>query len=156
MNLSDVKNNLENVEELNFILPDGSQVPSHFHVTEIGHVKKKFIDCGGVIREEEFARFQLWSSIDIHHRLQAKKLKDIINLSQQAIGLSDLPVEVEYQGKDTISKYGLEFDGQQFLLTTTQTDCLAKNKCAVPDVKKQKLSLSTLNTASCGPDSSCC
>ena len=30
-----------------FILPDGDQIPAHYHITEVGHVTKRFIDCGG-------------------------------------------------------------------------------------------------------------
>ena len=31
---------------LHLMLPDGSFVPAHFHVTEVGRVQKDFIDCG--------------------------------------------------------------------------------------------------------------
>ncbi len=34
-----------------FILPDGDQIPAHFHITEVGHVAKRFIDCGGKLHE---------------------------------------------------------------------------------------------------------
>jgi len=27
-----------------FILPDGEQIPAHFHLTEVGYVAKKFVD----------------------------------------------------------------------------------------------------------------
>ena len=35
---------------LAFALPDGGFVPAHFHITEVGHVEKNFIDCGGTVR----------------------------------------------------------------------------------------------------------
>jgi hypothetical protein len=148
MKLSELKSKLDTVEELHFQLPDGSLVPSHFHVTEIGSVHKKFIDCGGTIREESFINFQLWSSIDINHRLQAKKLKDIISLSQEALQLEDLEIEVEHQGENTVGKYNLDFDGDMFLLTPTHTDCLAKSDCLIP-AAKQKLKLSELTSSCC-------
>ena len=28
------------------ILPDGDPIAAHFHITEVGHVAKPFIDCG--------------------------------------------------------------------------------------------------------------
>ena len=31
---------------IQFVLPDGDQIPIHFHVTEVGHVAKDFVDCG--------------------------------------------------------------------------------------------------------------
>ncbi len=33
-------------------MPNGAYVPPHFHLTEVGTMVKKFIDCGGTVREE--------------------------------------------------------------------------------------------------------
>jgi len=154
MKLSELKSKLDTIDELHFQLPNGSSVPSHFHVTEIGSVHKKFIDCGGTIREERFINFQLWSSIDINHRLQAKKLKDIISLSQEVLKLEDLEIEVEHQGESTVGKYKLDFDGDIFILTPTHTDCLAKSNCLIPAVK-QKLKLSELSSSNCCSGNAC-
>ena len=71
--------------------------------------------------------------------------------------MEDLEIEVEYQGA-TIGKYGLDFSGENFLLTTKLTDCLAKDKCDIPS-EKVKLELSKLQidtTSSCAPGSGCC
>jgi hypothetical protein len=38
-----------------FILPGGDQIPAHFHLTEVGYVAKKFVDCGGTFRDRERA-----------------------------------------------------------------------------------------------------
>jgi hypothetical protein len=46
MTLSEIKENLKQLEELQFLLPNGDSVPPHFHVTEIGKITKQFIDCG--------------------------------------------------------------------------------------------------------------
>ena len=35
---------------IQLMLPNGSLVPAHFHITEVGRVHKDFIDCGGTIR----------------------------------------------------------------------------------------------------------
>lgn len=155
MKLSQIKTHLENLTEVNFLLPSGTAVPAHFHVTEVGQVNKKFIDCGGTLRNESMISFQLWEAEDYDHRLGAAKLLDIIRLAERVLDLPDLEVEVEYQG-DTIGRYGLEFAGSNFLLTARQTDCLAKDKCGIP-AEKPKIRLSALAQGpTCTPNSGCC
>lgn len=46
MKISALKHHLNSVTELNFKLPDGSSIPAHFHLTEIGLITKHFVDCG--------------------------------------------------------------------------------------------------------------
>ncbi len=128
MKLSDFKQQLNVSHELNFILPNGRAVSKHFHVTEVGQITKNFIDCGGTVRNEKVVSFQLWEANDLEHRLAPQKLKGIIDLSEKKLGIEDAEIEIEYQS-DTIGKYGLEFDGKQFLLTTKQTNCLASDNC---------------------------
>lgn len=155
MKLSEIKSTLGSLEQIAFQLPDGRLVPRHFHVTEVGKVTKHFIDCGGTVRHEEVVNFQLWEANDYDHRLHPEKLVHIIELSEKALGIGDLEIEVEYQG-DTIGKYGLDFDGRNFLLTTKMTDCLAKDNCGIPQ-EKQGLRLSALTpSAGCDPASGCC
>ncbi|MCK7590794.1 DUF6428 family protein [Subsaxibacter sp. CAU 1640] len=155
MKLSEIKSELLKLKRIAFQLPNGELVPSHFHVTEVGKVSKHFIDCGGTVRKEEVANFQLWSANDYNHRLHPEKLLKIIELSEQVLGLGDLPIEVEYQG-ETIGKFGLDFDGTNFLLTTKQTDCLAKDKCGI-STKKEKVKLADLSPEPCcSSDGNCC
>tara|TARA_R110000868_G_scaffold81986_1_gene231802 strand:+ start:95 stop:562 length:468 start_codon:yes stop_codon:yes gene_type:complete len=155
MNLSEIKSHLENLETIAFELPDGSLVPNHFHVTEVGKVYKHFIDCGGTVRKEEVANFQLWNADDYNHRLHPEKLLHIIELSEKVLEMGNLEIEVEYQS-ETIGKFGLDFNGTNFLLITKQTDCLAKDNCGIPE-KKQKTKMTDLNkTTSCIPNSGCC
>lgn len=155
MKLSQVKTLLKTLDKIAFKLPDGTLVPKHFHVTEIGKINKHFIDCGGTVRNEEKANFQLWNAIDYDHRLHPEKLLHIIELSERVLELGDLEIEVEYQGK-TLEKFGLDFDGTNFLLTVKNTDCLAKDKCGIPAVKP-KVKLSDLqNSSCCTPNSYCC
>ena len=136
--------------------PNGEQVPPHFHVTEVGNIQKHFIDCGGTIRKESVINFQLFTATDYDHRLSVQKLRSIIQLSEEKLGLENHEIEVEYQG-DTIGKYGLEFKNGVFILISTQTDCLAKDKCGIPQ-EKPRLRLSTLQAqeSSCAPGSGCC
>lgn len=156
MQLSEVKKALSQLDNIAFQLPDRSLVPTHFHVTEVGKISKHFIDCGGTVRTENVANFQLWNANDYNHRLHPEKLVKIIELSEKVLAMEDLEVEVEYQA-DTIGKFGLEFDGTNFLLTSKQTDCLAKENCGIPQ-EKQKLSLANMPTKanSCAPGSGCC
>ena len=155
MKLSAIKTQLEGLPQVNFLLPNGSQVPAHFHVTEVGQVSKKYIDCGGTLREESKVTFQLWEDGDVDHRLAASKLLNIIDLAERLLSIPDLEVEVEYQG-DTIGRYGLDFNGTDFLLTATQTDCLAKDKCGIP-MEKSKIRLSSIAQGPvCTPNSGCC
>ena len=156
MKLSDVKIQLNKLDAVNFQLPDGSYVPIHFHITEVGSVSKHFIDCGGTVRDEKVANFQLWEANDFDHRLAPQKLLNIIALSEKVLGLEDLEIEVEYQS-DTIGKYGLDFNGKDFLLTSKQTNCLAQDKCGIPK-EKLKLSLTELQSqkTSCAPGGGCC
>ncbi|MCW3075598.1 MAG: hypothetical protein JWO32_207 [Bacteroidetes bacterium] len=157
MKLSEIKSHLSTAESVNFQLPDGTFVPENFHVTEVGVIEKRFIDCGGTVRKEKVANFQLWNANDTAHRLKPQKLINIIALSERILGMEDLEIEVEYQSS-TIGKYGLKFENDLFLLTAKQTDCLAKDNCGVPD-KKQKITLSEIvneNKSCCVPGDKCC
>jgi hypothetical protein len=110
MQLSDIKSKLNQLETIAFQLPDGSLVPNHFHVTEVGKVTKNFIDCGGTVRKEEVANFQLWEADDYDHRLHPEKLVHIIELSEKILDMDDnLEVEVESQGATTIQKKTLGY-----------------------------------------------
>lgn len=155
MKLSQVKSALKELETIGFQLPNGELVPNHFHVTEVGKITKHFIDCGGTERKEEVVNFQLWNANDYDHRLHPEKLLNIIELSEKVLKIADLEIEVEYQA-DTIGKFGLDFDGKSFLLTSKQTDCLAKDQCGIP-TEKPKVKMSEMQTVtSCKPNSGCC
>ena len=154
MKLEEVKSALAQLDTIAFQLPNGTLVPNHFHVTEVGKITKHFIDCGGTVRHEEVVNFQLWNANDYDHRLHPEKLVNIIALSQKTLDIGNLEVEVEYQGQ-TIEKFSLDFDGTHFLLTTKQTDCLAKDQCGIP-TEKPRVKLSELQQTDCAPGSGCC
>jgi hypothetical protein len=149
MTISEVKNVLPQLDQVSFKLENGTMVPEHFHVTEVGVISKHFIDCGGVVRDEKMANFQLWNANDFDHRLKPMKLLNIIKLSENKLGLEDLEIEVEFQG-ETIGKYGLDFQDGTFILTNKITDCLAKDKCGIPE------ELIVSNQNSCTPGGGCC
>src|SRR5471030_2337408 len=97
MKLSDFKKQLSAASELTFKLPDGTLVPNHFHITEVGQVTKHFVDCGGTVRNEEVVNFQLYEANDVDHRLAPEKLSKIISMSEKMLNLKDAEIEVEYQ-----------------------------------------------------------
>jgi len=155
MKLSEIKNILPDLDKVVFRLENGTLVPEHFHVTEVGIIEKNFIDCGGTIRKETMVNFQLWNADDYAHRLKPEKLLNIIKLSEDKLGISDSEVEVEYQ-RETIGKYDLVFDGEIFILKNKTTACLAMDQCGIP-AAKTKVSLSVLgNPSCCSPGSDCC
>ena len=158
MKLSEFKANLTGMTTVSFQLPDGSTVPAHYHITEVGHVQKRFIDCGGTTRLEDRICFQLWEAEDFDHRLQAEKLMKIIELSERTLNLPDEEIEVEYQGTTTIGKYQLAWNGTSFELLSTTTACLAEDKCGIPPAK-QRISLVELTPSTkstCTPGRGCC
>lgn len=157
MKLNELKAYLSQQTQISFTLPDGKQVPAHYHVTEVGSINKHFIDCGGVERQERVISLQLWSANDYDHRLHPEKLIHILELSEQKLKLENLTVEVEYQGEETIGKYGLAISENGLLLTSKKTACLAMDQCGVevpPAVKSFDLELA--NSGKCTPGSGCC
>ena len=151
MLLSDFKNQLKTVTEVIFLKPDGTTVPSHFHITEVGEIHKKYIDCGGTIRNEHLISLQLWESIDTWHRLEPNKLISIIDLSIEKLSIGNHNIEVEYQG-DTIGKYGIALSNGVFQLVPTQTNCLASDQCGIPPIEKKIEKAQSC----CTPNSGCC
>lgn len=154
MKLSNIKEILPNLENVEFQLEDGTFVPEHFHITEIGQITKNFIDCGGTIRTERIVNFQLWNADDYEHRLKPGKLLHIIELSESKLGIEDGEIEVEYQS-DTIGKYDLDFNGRNFVLKNKQTACLAPDACGIP-TQKPKITIAKSGPSCCTPNSGCC
>lgn len=127
---------------LHFMLSDGEFVPAHFHVTEVGKVRKDFIDCGGTVRSTASCVLQVWVATDTDHRLTAGKLAKIVALADGILGDEDPPVEVEYDVAGAITQLplgGVEDTpgGLLFVLGTKHTACLAPDRCGVPGVVGQ-------------------
>ncbi len=154
MKLSVIKNILTTLENVEFQLENGSFVPEHFHVTEVGIITKNFIDCGGVVRNEKTVNFQLWNANDFEHRLKPGKLLNIIKLSEEKLGIEDQDIEVEYQA-ETIGKYDLEFNGKNFVLKNKTTACLAEDACGIPSLKPE-INLASASANNCAPGGGCC
>lgn len=106
-------------------------VPAHFHVTEVGHVLKNFVDCGGTIRRHESCLIQVWVADDKEHRIDTTKLLGIISKASDFIS-DDLPVEVEYGDVATQYRLGEAQTTKTmvlFYLEPRHTQCLAPEKC---------------------------
>lgn len=122
-------------EKMHWMLPDKSFVPAHYHITEVGKLRKDFIDCGGTVRSTTACLLQVWVAHDVEHRLDTTKLASIMRIAEPLLGSKDLPVEVEYE-EGVISQYpigGMEVtpSGLLFYLGTKHTACLAPEKCGV-------------------------
>lgn len=120
---------------IQFMLPDGSPVPPHFHITEVGLVRKDFIDCGGTVRSSATCVMQVWLANDLDHRLMTTKLSRIFELAAPVLQSTDLPVEFEYEN-GTVSQYPLEAvetiaSGLLLRLGSKHTACLAPQLCGV-------------------------
>ncbi len=155
MKLSEFKNALLELSEIKLELPNGTKVPNHFHITEAGLVTKHFLDCGNTERIEKVVSFQVWTAEDFAHRLQPAKLLRIIDTAARLFEDQDLEIEMEYQG-DTIGKYGLEFEGDHFVLTVKTTNCLAQDQCGIPEVLAASKFSPLQKASACTPGSGCC
>jgi hypothetical protein len=135
MNLADFKKLLGPNPGLNlrFILPDGTPVPAHAHVTEVARIDKRFIDCGGTLRNDAWCRLQMWVADDLHHRLTAGKLLGILTKAASILQSDTLEVDVEYEAK-WISLFPVVSgapDGHELILRLGErhTACLAEDQC---------------------------
>jgi hypothetical protein len=154
MRLTEFKYHLNNLQLLNFFKHNRQAIPPHFHITEAGVSSKQFIDCSGNLRAEKLLSLQIWIATDYHHRLSPKKLLQILAIYEKQFGSEDLEIEIEFQS-ESVSLYGLDIEGGNFMLIPKQTSCLAADHCGIP---KQRLSLSSIkakNPACCRTESNC-
>lgn len=138
MKLSELKSTLrQNASSYpRFTLPSGDLVPSHFHITEVGHVAKRFIDCGGTLHDtSETCLLQTYVADDVDHRLDAGTFEKILDLGHRVLPHDDLEVEVEYDccvvAQYPIASAQLSGEYFEFRLREKHTDCLAKEKCGL-------------------------
>lgn len=121
---------------LHLTLPDGTSVPAHFHVTEVGRVRKDFIDCGGTVRRLESCVLQAWVASDVEHRLHAAKVTKILEQSASLFDTRAIPLEIDYDA-GVLSRYAVQSarptsDGIVLQLVAVHAECLAPDRCGVP------------------------
>lgn len=116
-----------------FVLPSGDQIPAHFHVTEVGYVAKKFVDCGGTFRHTEACVLQTHAAGDLDHRLTSGRLASILELGRPILPNDELDVEVEWDccvtAQYPIASVEVLDDRLEFKLAAKHTACLAREKC---------------------------
>ncbi|WP_395737651.1 DUF6428 family protein [Prosthecobacter sp.] len=142
---------------ISLLLPDGGFIPAHFHITEVGHVMKRFIDCGGTRRTLETCLLQTWVHDDLDHRLLAGKLAAIFDKAGDVLPHHDLPVEIEYEDY-VVAQFPVEsaeiIDGAlTFRLGLKHTDCLARGICLPGECAPAP---KAAPAQCCTPGSACC
>ena len=145
-------------QHLQILLPNGKAIAPHFHITEVGHVVKNFMDCGGTLRKTEACLLQTWVFVDLQHRLETTKLANILRVAGDVLPSLDLPVEIEHES-ETVSQYPVisgHSDGQTLTLSTghKHTACLAMDVCCAPSAADT--SKAATNAACCTPNGGCC
>ena len=140
------------------VLPGESVVPHSFHITEVGHVTKRSIDCGGKLHTVQSCQLQTWLGTDTDHRLYAGKMAGVLGLARAKGVLpdgEDLDVEIEYEdtaiSQYTVTGYAVTNSAVVLNLAGKHTDCPAKEAC-VPNA----LLMATGGVAGCVCGPSCC
>jgi hypothetical protein len=134
MTLHDLQNALEANPELfpRFVLPDGEYIPAHAHVTEVGHVVRNFIDCGGLTGKEEKIVLQTHVGGDTDHRLRSDRFARILQLGNRVIPNADLDVDVEYDccvvAQYPIGEAAPDGDHLNLILRRSRTQCRARER----------------------------
>lgn len=114
-------------------LPSGALVPGSFHITEVGRVRKTFLDCGGKLHESELCQLQVWVGEDENHRIESGKMAGILDKAASFLPDETVPLEIEYE-EALISQYTVGdhavTDGAVVLhLAYKHTACLAMELC---------------------------
>lgn len=158
MKLSEFKKFLSDNQDkaVVFVLPTGTRIPPHAHVTDVARIDKRFIDCGGTFRTESFCRLQTWFSDDTDHRVGAKMLFKVLEKAAPFLETEELEVDVEYEApfisQFPISKVQIEGRGVVVSLGMRHTTCLAPDKCVPTAPKKDNVlfkSLTKLQPTKC-------
>ena len=160
MKLSQFTNLLEAHADKPFhlVLPGENVVPHSFHITEIGHVTKRFIDCGGKLHTVQSCQLQAWLGTDNDHRIYAGKMAGVLSLARAKGVLpdgGDLDVEIEYEdaaiSQYTVAGHAVTESAVVLTLSGKHTDCLAKESC-IPNM----LPMAAGEAAGCGCGPGCC
>ncbi len=135
MTVSELREHLERdpAKGIQFQLYSGAFLAAHAHVSEAARIEKRFIDCGGVLRNDRFCRLQTWVADDVDHRLSAAKLLGILDKAKGILESEDLDVDVEHEvgfvTQMPLKSILVEGDHFTFRLGHRHTDCLAQDRC---------------------------
>ena len=151
MTLRKLRTVLETNPELfpRFVLPDGDYIPAHAHVTEVGHVVRHFIDCGGLTGKQERAVLQTHVGNDTDHRLRSDGFAKILELGNRVIPSADLDVYVEYDccvvAQYPIAEVRPDGEHLDLFLRRGRTQCRARERRE-----------SETAARCCAPSATCC
>jgi hypothetical protein len=138
-------------------LPDGDAIPLSFHVTEVGHVRKTFLDCGGTRRETATCQLQIWVGEDYDHRIETGKMAGILEAGKSVLPNDSVPVEIEYEDRMisqyTISSHEITGDAVILALAHKHTECLAPELCGLPSINRLPALAGKSNC--CAPGQTC-
>ena len=115
-----------------FVLPDGDYIPPHAHVTEVGHLLKHFIDCGGSTGKTEAVLLQTHVGKDTEHRPTSERFAKILELGDRVLPHHALEVEVEYDccvvAQYPIAEVRRTGQHLDLILARKRTQCLARER----------------------------
>jgi Family of unknown function (DUF6428) len=115
-----------------FVLPDGDCIPAHAHVTEVGHLVRHFIDCGGLTGKEEKVVLQTHVGNDTDHRLRSDRFARILELGDRVVPSPDMDVDVEYDccvvAQYPIAEATPEGEHLNLILRRNRTQCRARER----------------------------
>ena len=115
-----------------FVLPDRSYIPAHAHLTEVSHLVRNFIDCGGMIGKEEKIVLQTHVGDDKEHRLRSDRFAKILQLGTRVIPSAELHVDVEYDccvvAQYPIARAQSEGNYLNLVLQRGRTQCRARER----------------------------
>jgi hypothetical protein len=133
-----------------FVLPDSNRIPAHVHLSEVSHVFRKYIDCGGVTGTEEKVVLQTHVGDDIDHRLTSDHFAKILQLGKRVIPHRDLEAAVEYDccvvAQYPIGRVESEGEHVNIILERGRTQCRARDRRQAAESAP----------ACCAPAASCC
>lgn len=143
-------------------LPGGESIPASFHITEIGFVKKVFIDCGGTRRESECCLLQIWVGNDFDHSLETEKMLMILTKGADLLPNEQVALEFEYEhaviSQYLVSSHEISENSITLYLKNKHTECLAPELCGIKAFPPRDFNLPPLPTSAntCRPGSNCC
>lgn len=115
-----------------FVLPNGDYIPARVHVTEVGHVIRNYIDCGGLTGKEEKVVLQTHVGSDTDHRLRSDRFAKILELGNRVIQSADLDVVIEYDccvvAQYPIAEATPEGEHLNLILQRGWTQCRARER----------------------------
>jgi hypothetical protein len=161
MKIVDLKKQLNQYPAANvrFLLPTAELIPAHAHVTEVARIDKRFIDCGGTVRNESLCRLQTWFSDDLDHRLTAGKLARILDKAAPLLQSEELEVDIEHEigfiTQFPLDSVEISTDAIVLRLGQRHTACLALDQCQ-PSRPPSEFSPLKFQFRETQPSSACC